>query len=303
MTGYRAGSWIAAMVAAVCLVAAPAAANNLVLSVPDYNQFGGAYLNWCAPTAGGNLMGYWEDVRGCTGLADRQVFPATPPFANNPATFQQGLTMDGQIEMGFFMGTQGWANPATAVPPNTIFGTPLPQIGPGVLAYATTGWVDPGSGITKVNFGNAPWNMTAADMGVDSIFSSATWLAYVNEIDAQRPALCSFQTWVNGPTGTTHIVNGQTVHEYFWGTTDPHCVVGVGYLDLNPAAFGQELTPGAGDEWVIAQDNWGTTPQYVAVPFDANWLQNDYVYNIPEPGTVLLLGIGFAGLTLRRRSR
>lgn len=73
-------------VAVLLAWAAPAALGqlpgNLVLQVPDWNQPGnhgaGGYPNWCSPTAGGNLMGYWEDVMGKTGLTDRQAFPAGP---------------------------------------------------------------------------------------------------------------------------------------------------------------------------------------------------------------------------------
>ena len=109
-------------------------------------------------------------------------------------------------------------------------------------------------------------------------------------------------TWVGAPNGVQHIINGQTVDEYLLGATDPHTVVGVGYIDKNPAAFGQELVVGAGDEWIIAQDGWGTTPQYVAVPFSQQWMQNDYVYQVPEPATMLLLSVGLITLVRKRRS-
>ena len=57
-------------------------ADSLILSVRDWDQpsaYGvGGYPNWCGPSAGRNLMGYWEDVMGKTGLTDRQAFPAGP---------------------------------------------------------------------------------------------------------------------------------------------------------------------------------------------------------------------------------
>jgi len=117
---------------------------NLILNVPVWNQPGNygvaGYANWCSPTAGGNVMGYWEDVMGCVGLADRQVMPNGPAYANNANTFQQGLFNDGQGEMGYFMGTQGWGPPPnTQFPPNTAFGTALANIGPGLVGYAKAG--------------------------------------------------------------------------------------------------------------------------------------------------------------------
>ncbi|MCD4727493.1 MAG: hypothetical protein K8R46_07525, partial [Pirellulales bacterium] len=65
----------ALIVGAMILVfaaSAQAAQGNLVLQVPDWNQPtvlaypadglpAGGYPLWCSPTAGGNLMGYWED--------------------------------------------------------------------------------------------------------------------------------------------------------------------------------------------------------------------------------------------------
>ncbi|MCK4625214.1 MAG: PEP-CTERM sorting domain-containing protein [Phycisphaerae bacterium] len=284
------------------------AAGNLILQVPDWNQpsnYGvGGYLNWCSPTAGGNLMGYWEDVMGCTGLTDRQVEPAGPAYANNANTYMQGLFNDGQIEMGFYMGTQGWANPLTQLPPNTVFGTPLPQINPGLMAYATTAWVDPGAtAIAKVAYPNT----TVVTDPLGTPFATM-WANYTTEIDANRPVECTFLHWVDdaNQTGTTTIIGfpAQTIEFYPWDLgVDPHSVVGVGYID--PVA-GYD---GDGTEFFVCQDGWpgphvpvvGGTGQYVAVPLDSFWLQNDYVTNVPEPFTMTLLLIGGAGLFLRRK--
>jgi hypothetical protein len=76
-----------------------AESSNLILNVPDWNQPDDGYWDnegiyhqytdkngnqvlgypaWCSPTAGANIMGYWEDVKGCTGLADRTGLSKQP---------------------------------------------------------------------------------------------------------------------------------------------------------------------------------------------------------------------------------
>ena len=304
----------AALVATVAFLtawAAPAALGqlpgNLILNVPDWNQPGnygvGGYPSWCSPTAGGNLMGYWEDVMGCVGLTDRQVMPAGPGYAGNANTWQQGLFNDGQIEMGWHMGTDGWVNPLTQWPPGAG-GTPLIQIGPGMLNYATGAWVDPGlTAIAKVAYPNT-------QIGIDVLPANPVmWANYTAEIDAGRPALVSFDKWVNPQVflGNVTVQNFpmQQIETYqTWDlTTDPHTVVGVGYIDLNPG-----FQNNGQDEWFICQDGWpgpggggGGTGQYVRVPVDTFWQQNDYVFNVPEPASAVVVLVGWMALLRRRR--
>ncbi len=289
--------------ALVLVIYSPASASpgNLILQVPDWNQplaYGiGGYPLWCSPTAGGNIMGYWEDVKGCVGLTDRAVFPATIAggYPATPNTWQQGLWIDGMIEMGWHMDTgtwqssQGGANPKP-FPPNSG-STQLANIGPGIVAYAGSGYVD-AAGITKV-----PYN---ASVGIDVVRNAQMWTNYMAEIDAGRPAEVSFTLWVD----TTVIlpvmsVDGfaQIIEQYGWLTGgDPHSVVGVGYIDMNPG-----FQNNGADEWFICQDGWGTTGQYIAVPLDTHWLQNDYVYNVPEPMTIVLLAAG--GMALLKKKK
>jgi len=91
---------------------------------------------------------------------------------------------------------------------------------------------------------------------------------------------------------------GQTIEKRPWDqNTSEHTVVGVGYIDVTPGFQNNGV-----DEWFVCQDGWSTTGQYVAVPLDTMWLQNDYVTDVPEPATMALVAIGAIAL-IRRRTR
>jgi len=325
--------WASVVVCA--LAVSTAAGNSLILNVPDWNQpasynppGGGTYPNWCVPTSAGNVMGYWEDVKGKTGLADQSAYPANPvppvnPPFNYPAnagTWKQGLFIDGAAELGWFLDTDGWRTAAGPFPPTSpplgIGGTALGAINPQVTAYAQSAWADPG-GLNKAAYQASittdTWgNVTLANM----------WNTYQAEIDAGRPVLCSFGLLVipdpNGQTGQQWAVNGQNVFEYAWNPSGmPHTVVGVGYIDLNPAGVN------INDDWFITQDTWGTTTRYVAVPVldpqngagnppfgPTDWRQNDYVtigqgidIAIPEPASAVLVLLAMPAVAARLRRR
>ena len=292
----------------VCLLASVAAADKLIFNVPDWNQpatYGApaGYGGWCSPTAGSNIMGYWEDVMGCTGLTDRLIEPLTIAggYPATAGTWEQGLWIDGSIEMGWWMDTGGWKTAAGPFPP-AVWGTPLPNIAPGLVGYASGAWVDndyplagpaPGTGIVKVGYPNV--NVTTHPQGTAW---AVMWPAYMAEIDADRPVECSFDKWVDTtvtPELDAETFPGTTLEYYPWYPgTDPHSVVGVGYIDPTPLNI-------IGDEWFVCQDGWNTTGQFVKVPLDSMWLQNDYVHDVPEPFTLMLLTLGGVALIRRRR--
>ncbi len=65
-----------------------------------------------------------------------------------------------------------------------------------------------------------------------------------------------------------------------------------------------------GDEWFVCQDGWpgpgggdGGTGQYVRVPVDSVWIQNDYFYAVPEPPALSIAAVGAVIALLRARRR
>ena len=271
-------------------------ADAIILNVPDWNQpanYGiNGYPNWCSPTAGACIMGYWEDVKGCTGLTDRQAFPNSPGYPGTPNTWKQGLYHDGTIEMGWWMDTGSWKTNNGPFPPNAG-GTNLANIATGLLGYANSAYIDP-TGIAKVAYPNT--QVITQNIGNTPL--AIMWPVYTAAINAGKPVECSFDHWVNSDELIqTKEIEGQTVEFYPWNPySDPHSVVGVGYIDDTPTVFN-------GDEYFICQDNWPSTGRFVAVPVDNFWVQNDYVTNVPEPVTLTLLVIGGAFLLFSRKKR
>jgi hypothetical protein len=285
------------------------ATGGLITGVPDWNQpndYGpppppGGYPGWCAPTAGANIMGYWEDQKGCVGLTDRQAFANSPAYAGMAGTWQQGLYHDGMIEMGWFMNTGGWnqQNPLQSAP--FAGGTNLNMIGIGLLAYANDAHADPTSGLVKVAYQNAVSFMEDTNTPLATM-----WATYTNQINVGHPVEASFDQWVDTANYLGLITvpgTGVDAEKYAWKTSEAHSVVGVGYIDLTPGFNG--------DEWFVCQDGWPAqgvvhpfrTGQYVAVPVDGHWMQNDYIV-VPEPSMIVLLMTGGISLMIygwRRR--
>jgi hypothetical protein len=275
----------------VCVLACAggALADKVMLGVPDWHQPGdilyniAGYPNWCAPTASADLMGYWEDQRGCPGLTD-SALPANAPL------WQQGLCHDATVEIGWDMDTGGWRTNGGPFPPNAG-NTILNTIGPGAVLYAQSAWNDASTGLGKVGYANAGNTL-------DNQFVLAMWTKYMSEIDNNKPVLVSFKGWANlGAAPGNKVIDGQNCQT--WPVqilAEGHTTCGVGYSDPTPNQLN-------GDEWMVVQDTWSATSQFVAiVPTAAFWVQNDYI-DIPEPVTVFLLGVGGLAMICRGRAR
>jgi hypothetical protein len=317
--------WLPVFLAALLIAPAALAATWVPGAVPDWNQpYSYAppgndpnpgvntdpYDNWCCPTAAANLFGWWEDNPGfagvnLTGLTDRQVFGASPLYANNNAAplWQQGLWHDGTVEIGWFMDTNQWAsNPGANGWPNAGGGTLLGAISPGAASYAAGAWADATSGLVKVGY-NCNFRIVAAGGGITP---AQAWADYVADIKAGMPLLVTFDRWIN-PDSEQPVAGEPGVFEYDFGIGGmAHTVTGVGFIDPNPAVMD-------GGEMFIVHDSWSNTQTNVAVNLwtvwtgnpetstPAPWLQNDHLWFVPEPGVMLLVAGGLLLLIRRRR--
>jgi len=305
-------------VAVLCcaLVAVQAEASTLLTTVPDWNQPNNYvagepnlnlndYPSWCSPTAAACLMGYWEDTMGASGLTDGAVWPATTAggYPGTPGTHMQGLWNDGTVELGWYMDTGGFGPPPAGggpFPPKAGV-TPFANIAAGMGAYAATGWLDAATGMVKTGY---PAVMVGTDVvGLNGLTWAQMWQNYCNEIDNARPALVSFDKWVvtDPPPQTVPGFEGFGDIQpqwYQWQQSgdEAHTTCGVGYIDLTPGFQNNGM-----DEWFVVQDNWATTARYVAVPLGLEHVQNDYLFQIPEPVSLALLSLGAVALLRRRR--
>jgi len=297
------------------LLASQAVGSALLTTAPDWNQPNnyaagepalnvGDYPAWCSPTAAACLMGYWEDTKGMAGLTDGVAWPGTIAggYPGTAGTHTQGLWNDGTVELGWYMDTGGFGPPPVGGGPFPPLAgnTPFANIAGGMGTYATTAWVDAGTGISKTAYPNT---LVGTDIvGVAGLTTAQMWANYCNEISSNRPALVSFDKWVltDGPQQVPGFQGFCDIQPlwYQWDQfgDEPHTTCGVGFIDLT-AGFQNNGT----DEWFVVQDNWSTTVRYVAVPLGIEHVQNDYVFQIPEPASLALILMGAAPLFRRRR--
>lgn len=293
-----------------------AAANDSFVQPFDPPPHVAQVANWCTPTAAANMMGWFEDQKGYAGLGDGLVYSnRQQPYPNNDTSgigiadgipdWKQNKWMDGIIEMGYQMDTQGWLNNVAHF--GTKFGTgDCPR---GILTYLnlyypaeqwTTWQYEIFGGVAArdnswndyLNGGFAP-ELSPAPLNVPN--DGLMWNS--------SPVLVTVDNWVD--------VNNQNMYDdgetqwYDWSsqsTAGGHTVIGMGYaLNYDPDGPGGILPQ---TNWLIAHDGWGTTGADVAVPWDSYfenslWWANTHA--IPEPATLALLLLGCLALVRRRR--
>jgi hypothetical protein len=250
----------------------------LIANVPDANQPPTQTLpatvptNFCAPMAVANIMEYWDDV------------------ANNASAqnVTAGLIPETVAEyLGWFMDTNNMGR-STRFNPG-FPGTYNLDILPGIAEFAR--WdaanqfmvpppLPPALPAGKLGYN---WGVIATS---DTNYTN-TLAFYKNEIDNGRPLVVAFDYW--NPVSKASYPDpetGETIDVFTWGdyvsSSGPpnpveywtygdigHAVTGVGYiLNWDPDGSGGPL-PSA--NWTIVHDNWNTTPENVAIPWE-NWM-------------------------------
>ena len=246
--------------------------------VPDVNQpptvtppLPTIPTNYCAPMAMVNILEYWDDVMEHA----------------NAQNVTAGLIPETAAEyIGYFMDTNNVGSPARVNP--GFPGTFDLDIIPGAWEFV---WWD------NINTPAPPppFPLPAGKLGYNWTMT-LDWTGlvfYTAEIDAGRPLVASFSYWNPVDTGIAFPdpATGETIDVFDWGPyqscsespPDPdecweygeigHAVTGVGYkLNWDPDGSGPLLA----DDYVIVHDNWPTTPENVAIPWD-NWLSNHAV--------------------------
>jgi hypothetical protein len=251
------------------------ALGTLIAGVPDTNWPPTNTLastppgtSYCAPLAMVNILEYWDVVMGY----------------DNAAGVTAGLPANTVAEyIGYFMNTNDTGSPDRLTKGAGHAGTVDPDIGPGTLEFVRWDAANP------FPIGLAPAPPPALPAGKIGYL----WAVipdhhvvglpfYTAEIDAGRPLVVSFTYWNPIPVGINYTdpESEETIDVFEWGdwvpwSYDPdppeewdegiigHAVTGVGYiLDWDPDGDGNS------DDYVIVHDNWPTTPENVAIPWE-----------------------------------
>jgi hypothetical protein len=243
---------------------------TMIADVPDINQPPATSLastianNFCAPMAAVNITTYWECVQN----------------HSNAIGVNAGLAPDTVAEyIGWFMDTNNRGNPQASN------GVSYP-IAPGTYTidqfdffsdYIRWDANHPYSNAPAIPPGKNGYDWT---INIDYVVGSSY---YQNQIDNGLPAKIDFLHWniIYSDTMVIDTVNMDTVYLYSWGEAVPnsggepweewnysdwegpanigHAVTGVGYFIYQ------------GNFYAIVHDNWPSTPQNVAVPWN-NWM-------------------------------
>jgi len=253
-------------------VTARFALGTLIKDVPDTNQPPTSNsTNFCAPIAMANVLEYWDDVANHV----------------NAQNVTAGLIPETVADyLGWFMDTNNMGRSTRFNPgfPGTYNLDILPGIAEFARWDAANQFLVPPPPPPALPAGKLGYNWGVVST-CDTVYNN-TLAFYRNEIDNGRPLVVAFDYW-NPVSKATYPdpETGETIDVFIWG--DPvssslppnpveywtygdigHAVTGVGYI-LNWDPDGGGPLPSA--NWTIVHDNWATTPENVAIPWE-NWM-------------------------------
>lgn len=263
----------------------------LIQGVADANQPPpntlalGNTSNWCAPMAASNIFDFWDNE------VNHQY--ASSMTAGNPSSIVSDY-------VGWFMDTNDVGSPDRIN--GGALGTLNDDIGNGMYDYATWDGAAP-----SANTYPTPSTQMAGKTGYngwtfDELDSSGTsdgdaWDDIIDAVRNDEPVLATFDHWNVQDTG----FDIEDVDLFSWGIevansgmTSLGEVEGTPFELWDPGSIGHAVTVvgfipnyDAGDgngtqDWLIVHDNWSSTPEDVAVPWD-NWSR--VVFADPGPST------------------
>ncbi len=254
--------------------------SRFITEVPDRQQPPATVLpgtnpvNYCAPVAAINIIGYWDKIL-------RHV---------NATGAAAGIPLSQTAEyLGYFMDTNdaGSNDRANGSVFPSATGTYVVDEWRGFIEFVR--WDQQHVFLTPSP--NLPTGKSGYNWSV-LIDSTQGFSFFKAEIDAGRPAKIDFYLWTVEPTGIFYIdpARGDTIEVYKWGQYAAnsggfaagtpfeewnfeegqrgigHAVTGVGYIEnWTPACINLNA-----DKFAIVHDNWPTTAKNIAIPW-ASW--------------------------------
>ena len=257
------------------------AAGLFIHNVPDASQPPSNTLhfhsvdNWCAPLAAANSIVFLDLVvgldwaRGVTGGLE-------------PLELSEYL--------GYFMATNGEGDPHRENAQQGVPGTLSEDIGPGILDFAVWDGHEP-LPVPPLEKEQVKWQAVHLDQQVDDellftlleefiyqtgvppVLCFTYWNPMVVEKEeiGEEKVLTYFAAW-GEPIASTQEIRPEKPEEEkksevpveYWKAGVGHAVTAVGFLEGDPDGSGS--LPNT--LWVIVHDNWASTPQNLAIPWE-----------------------------------